>query len=344
MRALACGNEEADATKREARRRAIHAQLLKQSASSASASSPSLSVPDSSRTPRSPQEEAFDRALFEGNTLRKSLGATLLSENLPSRRSSTTQTLRPERGDGLVRDDRLRPIEFAESDAPPFIASGLTGSISETSSEVSSLPPFPDVPTTSYAPDYPFAGRSAVINAPPIAIRSADDAVEELALALHRRTPKISTLNDSRLSLTSDSGLPQYQDADEDSVPVSFHEVPVAPIALAPTDGADDGPGREKTREWIIETLATGIVHGAAGRTLGDIAEGDEEEVRLEPTSLSASFADSAPTVRSAAVRASLRATQSTALRLRRRHPSSVLLSARSKAMGGLARSRQARR
>ncbi|KAK4331551.1 Proteophosphoglycan ppg4 [Rhodotorula toruloides] len=291
MRALARGSETDDVKKREARRKSIHAQLLKQSASSPSASSPSLSVPDSPRTPRSPQEEAFDRALFDGNTLRKSLGATLLSEDAPSRRSSATPTLRPGQVDTLVGDDGLRPLEFAESYDPPVIANGLAGSVSETSSEVSSLPSFPDVPTTSYLPDYPFAGRSAVINAPPIALRPADDAVEALAFARQRRAPHVSAFTDNRLSIASESGQSQYHDAEDDSIPVSFHEVPVAPVALASADGSDDADGRENTREWIMETLATGIVQGAAGRTLGDIAEADEEEIRRrsrEPSSHSA--------------------------------------------------------
>ncbi|BGP06628.1 hypothetical protein JCM10049v2_002452 [Rhodotorula toruloides] len=291
MRALARGSETDDAKKREARRKTIHAQLLKQSASSPSASSPSLSVPDSPRTPRSPQEEAFDRALFDGNTLRKSLGATLLSEDASSRRSSATPTLRPGQVDTLIGDDGLRPVGFSESHDPPVIANGLAGSVSETSSEVSSLPSFPDVPTTSYSPDYPFAGRSAVINAPPIALQPADDAVEELAFALQRRAPHVSAFTDNRLSLASESGQSQYHDAEDDSVHVSFHEVPVAPVALASVDGSDDADGREKTREWVMETLATGIVQGAAGRTLGDIAEADEEEIRRrsrEPSSQSA--------------------------------------------------------
>lgn len=140
-------DERAQARDRDERRRGIQAELLRST--------------DGEPVPPSPQDVAFDRALLEAEPKRKSLSVALLSEEDDTRRWSTTPTITPETAhlaslaspasvsaaDQSATDMLRARSEGVEFDtATASVDNGLNASVSSTSSDISSLPAFPDVP------------------------------------------------------------------------------------------------------------------------------------------------------------------------------------------------------
>ncbi|GAA6031711.1 hypothetical protein JCM8097_001947 [Rhodosporidiobolus ruineniae] len=237
------------AKERELKRKSIHAELLKQASWP-----PNLAemgpVPAS---PKREQDEAFHRVLLESDTVKKSLGSSLLSDSVSSRRPSPVyeEPVSPPAGGG--GDD--------QSETSLSLENGLTASTS-TTSELS-LPSFPDVPA-HYFPSPPrgfAAHRSSGVSsdggerletlaeraidahahANPSGLVAAYDfadvasAVEGLKKrAMPPVFPPPATGAGRARMTSSESGLSQYADAEEipDS-PCGLQEVPVSPIALS---------------------------------------------------------------------------------------------------------------
>jgi len=272
-------DERATSRARDERRRNIQAELLGYAVAAGAKGEQDSLVTPPAKEPLSPQDLAFDRALLEVEPKRKSLGVSLLSDEDDSRRWSTTPTITPETAhlsapSSYPSSVGLRRVgsEGVESDGGSLTASaplenGLNTSVSSTSSDISSLPSFPDVPHHHLAPPVPifpaqhdhFSG----VAARPIAVASAPLASDTV------RSTTAAASSNHRLSLASETGVSVYEDA------------PSSPPA-APVAASSEGDAQQHTREWV-EGLSGGSVRR---RSLGDIGEEPEldDEVRSLPS------------------------------------------------------------
>ncbi|GAA6002324.1 uncharacterized protein JCM10292_006602 [Rhodotorula paludigena] len=242
---------------REERRRSVHADLIRQ-----------LTVTAGSG-PHSPLEMAFDRAVREAETVRKSLGSVLLSDETDARRTSATPTITP-------RSAREREVDGEDGGSSPDRAStsastsqdhGLTPSISSTGSDLSSLPSFPDVP--HHVAAHPaYAEEDADAHAEVIAVDYAAVAAAKSVTAADPR----------RLSAVSEAS--QYDDAPS-SPPRSagllrLHEVPEPPVAVRHVEvGSPDAPSGGSVQRHTEELVTS------TRRSLDDIGEEPENEDEL---------------------------------------------------------------
>ncbi|GAA6050813.1 hypothetical protein JCM3770_001659 [Rhodotorula araucariae] len=236
-------------------------------------------------SPPSPLEIAFDRALLDTETKRRSLGGSLLSDEAPSRRTSATPTITPDaeylsvrdlrRSGSSVSDDASERTNLAAS---PLLGNGLTASVSSTGSDVSSLPSFPDVPQHLSPPVPPLPEQHQVFpnaRATPLVVGGLGHPLDERD-SLDRRTravPSSVATATNRLSMVSESGAPQYEDAPAFPPALaepSLHASPHTPGAVPGENDAADQ--KQHAREWV-ETLVDG-----PARSLGEIGEEPEDE------------------------------------------------------------------
>ncbi|GAA5851057.1 hypothetical protein JCM9279_005272 [Rhodotorula babjevae] len=258
-------DERASSTARDERRRNIQAELLGYAVAAEVKGEQDSHIAPSAKEPLSPQDLAFDRALLDAEPKRKSLGVSLLSDEDVTRRWSTTPTITPETAHlSYPSSVGLRRVgaEGVESDGGSLTAlasldTGLNTSVSSTSSDISSLPSFPDVPHHHLAPPVPAFSiqnehfPSSVAN--PVLSASAP------LPSIGARPAAAAAPGSHRLSLASETGVSVYEDA------------PSSPPA-APVGAADEGDAQQHTREWV-EGLAGGQ---ARRRSLGDIGEEPE--------------------------------------------------------------------
>ncbi|KPV76281.1 uncharacterized protein RHOBADRAFT_52310 [Rhodotorula graminis WP1] len=262
-------DERATSRARDERRRNIQAELLRYVVpAGVKGEQDSLSVLVS-KEPLSPQDLAFDRALLEAEPKRKSLGVSLLSDEDDTRRWSTTPTITPETAHLSAHSSNpssvvLRRIgsEGVESDGGNLTATapldnGLNTSISSTSSDISSLPSFPDVPHHYLAPPVP-AFPAQHEHFPSVVGKPVAAAAAPIATDGARSAPATAS-SANRLSLASETGVSVYED------------VPSSPPA-APAVAASEEDAQQHTREWV-EGLSGG---SATRRSLGDIGEEPE--------------------------------------------------------------------
>ncbi|GAA5899936.1 hypothetical protein JCM8208_005546 [Rhodotorula glutinis] len=262
-------DERATSTARDERRRNIQAELLGYAvAAGVKGEQDSLGVLVS-KEPLSPQDLAFDRALLEAEPKRKSLGVSLLSDEVETRRWSSTPTITPETAHLSAHSANpssaaLRRVgsEGVESDGGSLTASapldnGLNTSVSSTSSDLSSLPSFPDVPHHHLAPPVP--AFPAQYEHFPRVVGKPVAAVAGPVATDRARSVSTGASSANRLSLLSETGVSVYEDA------------PSSPPA-APVAASSEGDAQQHTREWV-EGLSGGT---ARRRSLGDIGEEPE--------------------------------------------------------------------
>ncbi|BGP46779.1 hypothetical protein JCM10450v2_002627 [Rhodotorula kratochvilovae] len=266
---------------REDRRRSIHAELARPVRGASAPPVPSLPS-----IPPSPLELAFDRALLDSETKRRSLGGPLLSDEVASRRTSATPTITPETAHLSVRDLRQsgssgsdEASERASLAASTSLENGLTASVLSTGSDISSLPSFPDVPQHLAPPVPPLPTQYQVfpsVGATSIVVGGLTRPLDERDSHDRRSkgappSPITTSTAANRLSIVSESGVSLYEDAPSSPPALagaSLRDVQHAPVAVA--DG--DDVAQQQTREWV-ETLK-----GGPGRSLGDIGEEPEDE------------------------------------------------------------------
>ncbi|GAA6002121.1 hypothetical protein JCM10207_003087 [Rhodosporidiobolus poonsookiae] len=302
---------------REQRRKSIHAELLRQTVFPPA----STRVPPMPKSPLLVEDDAFHRALLEADTVKKSLGSSLLSDSVSSRRPS------PVYGDNLGS-----PAADAESERSESLVNGGGMSPSSSTSSHMSLPLFPDVPGTHSLQVFPSPAARHRLT-PPHAHASLSDSgepletLEEGAITAHGGASYMpsgmvaaqdfaeyepaasrSSRAAKRFSHVSETGS-QFVDADEgdDAADLSaraLQEVPIAPVAVKPVNTAgdhdgDSAPGlvlaKQQTSKWVLDTLASGT---GVGRSLNDIGEeGEEEEVEAIRHSRLVSNTTSSPPV-----------------------------------------------
>ncbi|GAA5990328.1 hypothetical protein JCM5350_006881 [Sporobolomyces pararoseus] len=207
--------------------------------------------------------DSFQRELLARDTVKKSLGAPLMSEDLRSRTPSET------------------------SDQEDADSNGITPSTS-ASSDISTLPPFPDVPTHTYQlptsvshlsastvedPDQVEIVLSDVSSAAP----SPSPITPTFSYSYHPTTPpKVSTNKRSnRVSLTSStSDQSHYEDAQEEPSRASVDE-----------GSREQEPrlelSKQQTSLWVLDTLASTVAESSS-RPLSDIGETEEPEEVLK--------------------------------------------------------------
>ncbi|GAA5917484.1 hypothetical protein JCM5296_004729 [Sporobolomyces johnsonii] len=222
------------AKEKERKRKSIYQELIR---------AQGTDMPPLPTSPQGQHEDldSFQRELFARDTVKKSLGTGLLSE----------QPSLPPSEAGDERDEDLDSVENL----------GLTSS--STSSDISTLPSFPDVPTHAY---------QLVTPSPPSGSFDDHDEVE-VVLSQHSSTEATARSiagNGSprkqlhRLSMSS-SGQSLYEDASEDSSATTQEETSPPRLEMA----------RQQTSLWVLDTLASTI--DGSGRKLNDIGEEEEE-------------------------------------------------------------------
>jgi hypothetical protein len=205
--------------------------------------------------------DSFQRELLARDTVKKSLGAPLMSDAASKAPS-----------DGSDHED-------AES-------TGITPSTS-TSSDISTLPSFPDVPTHTYHLS-PSASAATVDDPDQVEVVLSDESsavpspiTPTFSYSYHPTTPpKANPVKRAqRISLTSSSTSDQshYEDAQEDPSRASVDE-----------GSREQQPmlelSKQQTSLWVLDTLAS-TVSESQGRPLSDIGETEEpvEEVCFLP-------------------------------------------------------------
>lgn len=274
-------DERAQARDRDERRRGIQAELLRSTAGEP--------------VPPSPQDVAFDRALLETEPKRRSLSVALLSEEDDTRRWSTTPTITPETAHlaslaspapqsaaDQPATDMLRASEGVESDtATASVDNGLNASVSSTSSDISSLPAFPDVPRHHHlAPAIPSVPAPyqlfPSVGATPVAVGGLTRPLETERA---RVPPPTAAQGANRLSILSETGMSVYEDAPS-SPPAAGGLVTDETRAPPPVVVPGAGDAQQHTREWV-----EGLADGQVGRSsLDDIGEEPEAEDEVRPT------------------------------------------------------------
>ncbi|GAA5843147.1 hypothetical protein JCM11251_003944 [Rhodosporidiobolus azoricus] len=228
----AAARDQAAAKEREERRKSIHAELLKQSGLP-----PNLAkLPPIPSSPLQVQDDAFQRALLEADTVKRSLGQSLLSDS--------ASTPRPSPG------DEEPPVSYAASEASISLETGMNMTPSSSTSSEMSLPSFPDVPShhNLYFPSpprrSPHAGQSVALNGGEEGL----ETLEEEAIVANgaRANGFVSSVDFAedgngkqevgrRVSVVSESEASRYEDAEEaSSSPRGLQEVLAAPIAVMP--------------------------------------------------------------------------------------------------------------
>lgn len=216
------------------------------------------------RTSQSLEQEgeldSFQRELLARDTVKKSLGTKLMSEE-PNRTASEASE-----------------EEDAESN-------GITPSTS-ASSDISTLPPFPDVPTHTYQlPTSTSCQSGATLDDQDqveVVLSSASSAASPItptfSYSYHPTTPPSNPLKQShRVSLTSStSDKSHYEDAQEEpSSRVSEDAGPRPEPRLELS--------KQQTSLWVLDTLASAAAESST-RPLSDIGETEEpEEVSCSP-------------------------------------------------------------
>ncbi|GAA5884735.1 hypothetical protein JCM6882_005371 [Rhodosporidiobolus microsporus] len=234
----AVARDQAAAKDREERRKSIHAELLKQSAWPANLAD----LPPVPPSPLQVQDDSFQRALLEADTVKKSLGTSLLSDSLSTRRPSP-----------IYEDPPALPTDAA-SETAVSLDNGMTPS-SSTSSEMS-LPLFPHVPSHQhlYFPPPPRKYAHAHAQAAHLGGGLSDsgeplETLEEEAIVASgfRANGLVNAVQFAvfdghehgepvrRGSVVSDSGASRYEDAEEaPNSPRGLQEVLAAPVAVMP--------------------------------------------------------------------------------------------------------------
>ncbi|GAA5929945.1 uncharacterized protein JCM15063_004673 [Sporobolomyces koalae] len=193
--------------------------------------------------------DSFQRELLARDTVKKSLSATLLSDD-PSRSLS----------------------ELSDDDAH---SNGITPSTS-ADSDISVLPSFPDVPTHTFGIPMPIhPTRSTVHDPEQVEILHSDTSTAvtpiqtpTFSYSYHPTTPKKA----NRVSLASTvSEKSTYEDAQEEPEPVA------EAVGVHATE-----PRLELTKQqtslWVLDTLASAVAADSPSRALTDIGEAEEPE------------------------------------------------------------------
>jgi len=205
--------------------------------------------------------DSFQRELLARDTVKRSLGPTLMSEG-PSRPAS---------------------VYSGEEDAE---STGLTPSTS-ASSDISTLPSFPDVPSHAYSLPNSNSYQSDSLadqDQVEVVLSSASSAASPVTPTFsYSYHPATTTpLKQShRVSLTSTvSDKSHYEDASEEVSRQS--EDGGGPMVAAPDPKLD--ASKEQTSLWVLGTLASNAVAESPSRPLSDIGEIEEpDEVSLSP-------------------------------------------------------------
>lgn len=205
--------------------------------------------------------DSFQRELLARDTVKKSLGARLLS------------------------DEVRTPSEV--SDQEDADSTGITPSTS-ASSDMSTLPTFPDVPTHTYRIPASASARSApltdpdqveiVLSEPPSVAPSP--VTPTFSYTYHPTTPpKTVARHAHRVSLASStSDQSHYEDAQEEPSRASIDDA-------SRTHEPRLELSKQQTSLWVLDTLASAIAD-SPGRPLSDIGETEEpEEVSSSPDS-----------------------------------------------------------
>ncbi|GAA6015642.1 hypothetical protein JCM11491_007181 [Sporobolomyces phaffii] len=233
---------------KERKRRNIYNELIR------SKTSDSIGAPEE-------ELDSFQRELLARDTVKKSLGAKLMSEE-PSRPTSDASE---------------------EEDAD---STGITPSTS-ASSDMSTLPPFPDVPTHTYHVPASTSYHSGITVEDPdqveVVLSSASSAAPSpitptFSYSYHPTTPP-SKRQSHRVSLASStSDKSHYEDAQEE------------PTARVSEDGGSRNAeprlelAKQQTSLWVLDTLASAVTESPS-RPLSDIGETEEPEEVVKDTS-----------------------------------------------------------
>lgn len=212
--------------------------------------------------------DSFQRELLARDTVKRSLGPTLMSEG-PSRPAS---------------------VYSGEEDAE---STGLTPSTS-ASSDISTLPSFPDVPSHGYSLPNSNSYQSDSLadqDQVEVVLSSASSAASPVTPTFsYSYHPATTTpLKQShRVSLTSTvSDKSHYEDASEEVSRQS--EDGGGPMVAAPDPKLE--ASKEQTSLWVLGTLASNAVAESPARPLSDIGEIEEPD----EVSLSSPFAPGSP-------------------------------------------------
>ncbi|GAA5926370.1 hypothetical protein JCM1841_006996 [Sporobolomyces salmonicolor] len=221
------------AKEKERKRKSIYQELIR---------AQGQAMPPLPTSPQGQHEDldSFQRELFARDTVKKSLGSGLLSEQ-PSLPPSEV---------GDERDEDLDSVENL----------GLTSS--STSSDISTLPSFPDVPTHAYQPVTPSPPPGSYDNHDEVEVVLSQHSSTEATVRPIGKTSPRKQLH--RLSMSS-SGHSLYEDASEDSSATTQEETSPPRLEMA----------RQQTSLWVLDTLASTV--DGSGRKLNDIGEEEEE-------------------------------------------------------------------
>ncbi|GAA6064088.1 hypothetical protein JCM10212_003446 [Sporobolomyces blumeae] len=252
--------------------------------------------------------DAFQRELFARDTVKKSLGAKLLSEET----NLSSSDVELGEGGGSSRRDSYLGFDDAEDDSTLLTPS------SSTSSNISTLPSFPDVPSRSPAiapfpsakpalrsPKHDTHDEVEIVLAPAAASVSTPSGLAPpvptptFTYSFHPNESNSATPSPSRHStrLSIDSEQSNYEDAQEE-LPERTSIDAGSLRELAAIKANSDGVATDQTSQWVLETIASAVE--SPDRRLSDIGEEEAEELRTEQVSTPEQQARPAPTASTA--------------------------------------------